>query len=113
MAACYSADDDGTVQLPFEVETGRLRPDVWERWLAWDPVRMAPRHASALCSMRAIYLDAGNRDEHHLDLGADAFRRELERIGVASVRFELFDGGHGGNQQRYPRSLGYLAERLD
>jgi hypothetical protein len=113
MAACYSADDDGTVQLPFDVETGRLRPDVWERWLAWDPVRMAPRHASALCSMRAIYLDAGNRDEHHLDLGADAFRRELERIGVVDVRFELFDGGHGGNQHRYSRSLRHLAERLD
>jgi len=113
MAACYSADDDGTVQLPFDVHTGRLRPAVWERWLAWDPVRMAPGHAAALCSMRAIYLDAGNRDEHHLDLGAEAFRRELERIGVANVCFELFDGGHGGNQQRYPRSLRYLAERLD
>jgi hypothetical protein len=113
MAACYSADEDGSVRLPFDVETGRLRPDVWERWLAWDPVRMVPHCARALCSMRAIYLDAGNHDEHHLDLGADALRRELARIGVAGVRFELFDGAHGGNQHRYPVSLRYLAERLD
>lgn len=113
MSACYSADEDGTVQLPFEVESGRLRPDVWERWLARDPVRMAPRHAGALCSMRAIYLDAGNRDEHHLDLGAEAFHRELVRIGVTSVRYELFAGGHSGNQHRYPLSLRFLAERLD
>jgi S-formylglutathione hydrolase FrmB len=112
MAACYSADPDGTVRLPFDVETGRLLPEVWERWLAWDPVRMAERHAGALRSLRAIYLDAGRRDEHFLDLGADAFRRELERLGVAGVWFELFDGTHGGNQHRYPLGLRHLAERL-
>lgn len=40
MAACDSADPDGTVRLPFDVETGRLIDDVWERWLDRDPVRM-------------------------------------------------------------------------
>jgi S-formylglutathione hydrolase FrmB len=112
MAACYSADPDGTVRLPFDVATGRLLPDVWERWLAWDPVRMAGRHAAALRSLKAVYLDAGRRDEHFLDLGAEAFRRELERLGVAGVHFELFDGGHRGVQHRYPLALRYLAERL-
>jgi len=112
MAACYSADPDGTVRLPFDASTGRLEPEVWERWLAWDPVRMAAHHAGALRSMRAIYLDAGTRDEHRLDLAVEAFRRELEAIGVTDVAFELFDGGHGGNQHRYPISLRYLAERL-
>src|SRR5437867_715274 len=33
MAACYSADDDGTVQLPYDSATGELRPEVWQRWL--------------------------------------------------------------------------------
>jgi hypothetical protein len=46
MAACYSADEDGTVQLPYDTDTGELRPDVWERWLAWDPVRMARSEAT-------------------------------------------------------------------
>src|SRR5690606_18542978 len=41
VAACFSADDDGTVRLPFDVSTGRLIPDIWQRWLDWDPVRMA------------------------------------------------------------------------
>src|SRR3954471_12400163 len=41
MAACYSANEDGTVDLPFDTSTGTLIPEVWERWLAWDPVRMA------------------------------------------------------------------------
>ncbi len=78
MAACYSADEDGTIRLPFDIDTGELIPEVWERWLAWDPVRMVPKHADALRGMRAIYIDAGKRDEWFLDLGAEAFRRELD-----------------------------------
>ena len=112
MAACYSADDDGTVQLPFDPATGELLQDVWERWLEWDPVRMVTRHADALRSQRAIYIDRGKRDQFYLDLGAEAFRRELERIGVTDVFFELFDGTHSAIEYRYPIALRYLAERL-
>jgi S-formylglutathione hydrolase FrmB len=114
MAACYSADPDGTIRLPFDPSTGRLIGEVWERWLAWDPVRMVARHADALRGMRAIWIDAGRSDEYYLDLGAEAFRAELAAIGVADdrVRFELFDGGHGGMEWRYPDAIGWLAEQL-
>jgi putative esterase len=112
MAACYSTDGDGTVRLPFDTSTGELIPEVWSRWLQWDPVRMVPSHADALRSMRAIYIDAGTHDEYFLDLGAEAFRAALERQGATDVSFELFDAGHGSIEYRYPLSLRYLAERL-
>ena len=114
MAACYSADPDGTVRLPFEPLTGRLIPEVWERWLAWDPVRMAPVHADALRGLRAVWIDAGRSDDFYLDLGADAFRGELVALGISDdrLRFELFDGTHGGIDWRYPEAIGWLAERL-
>jgi S-formylglutathione hydrolase FrmB len=112
MAACYSANEDGSIDLPFDTETGMLRDDVWQRWLAWDPVRMASRHADALRSMRAIYIDAGKRDEWFLDLGAEAFRQELETLGITDVFFELFDASHGAIEYRYPFAIRYLAERL-
>jgi S-formylglutathione hydrolase FrmB len=112
MAACYSADEDGTVHLPYDTVTGELKPDVWERWLAWDPVRMVAGHADALRSLKAIYIDAGKRDQFFLDLGAEAFRRELEAIGVTDVFFELFDATHSAIEYRYPLALKYLAERL-
>jgi S-formylglutathione hydrolase FrmB len=112
MAACYSADEGGKVNLPYDPATGELIPDVWERWLAWDPVRMAPKYADALRSMKAIYIDAGTKDEWYLDLGAEAFRRELEKLGITDYFFELFDATHMGIEYRYPKSLAYLAERL-
>ncbi|HYT34706.1 MAG TPA: alpha/beta hydrolase-fold protein [Ktedonobacteraceae bacterium] len=112
MAACYSADEDGSVHLPYDLTSGMLIPEVWERWLAWDPVRMVPSHAESMRAMRAIYIDAGKRDEFFLDLGAQAFRQALEKIGVTDVFFELFDATHMGIEYRYPLSLKYLAERL-
>src|SRR6266496_40584 len=109
MAACYSANADGSIDLPFEPQTGELRQAVWERWLAWDPVRMVDRHADALRGLRAIYIDAGTRDQYFLDLGAEAFRLELERIGITDVFFELFDATHSAIEYRYPLALRYLA----
>ena len=61
MAACYSAAEDGSVDLPFEPHTGQLREEVWQRWLAWDPVRMVDAHADTLRALRAIYIDSGKR----------------------------------------------------
>jgi S-formylglutathione hydrolase FrmB len=107
MAECYAPGE-----LPFDTTTGQLRPDVWEKWLAWDPVRMVERHADALRGLKAIYIDCGKRDQFFLDLGAEGFRQALERIGVTDVFFELFDGTHSAIEYRYPIALRYLAERL-
>src|SRR5438876_6497706 len=101
MAACYSSDEDGTVHLPYDLTTGELNAGVWARWLAWDPVRMVPAHAEDLRSMKAIYIDAGKRDDFFLDLGAEAFRQAIERIGVVDVYFELFDANNFEIVYRY------------
>jgi hypothetical protein len=113
MGCAYSPDPDrpGEALLPFEVSTGRLIDDIWEQWLALDPVRMAPERADALRSMRRIYLDAGRRDEWYLDLGAQAFAAELDKLGVSHT-LELFDGKHGGIGYRYPGAIRELVNAL-
>ncbi|TYB47289.1 enterochelin esterase [Nonomuraea sp. PA05] len=112
-AAAYSAD--GAVRMPFD-DTGAVVPEVWERWLTLDPVVMArePRHAEALRSMRAVWVDAGSKDEYYLDFAAVAFHRALEEAGVPGerVHFELFEAGHGGIEYRYPLALAWLSHRL-
>jgi len=114
-AAAYSAEPDGTVLMPFD-DTGRLVPDVWQRWLDRDPVRMAARepYVEALRSMRAIWIDAGRRDEYYLDLGAAAFRRAVTDAGVPDDRvyFELFDATHALIEYRYPLAIGWLATKM-
>ncbi len=110
--AAYSPDPErpGRALLPFRPDGG-LVPEVWEVWLAHDPVRMAAEHADALRSMRRIYLDAGRSDEYFLDLGAQAFSRELAQLGVDHT-LELFEGRHGGITWRYPLAVKELAVAL-
>jgi len=114
VSACFSADPDGTPVLPFDPISGQLRPEVWQRWLDWDPVRMVARHADAVASWRAVWIDAGTRDEWFLDIGAQAFRDEIVRAGLPAdrIHFELFDAGHGAIEYRYPLSLAWLAHRI-
>ncbi|MGH3342598.1 MAG: alpha/beta hydrolase-fold protein [Carbonactinosporaceae bacterium] len=114
IAACFSATPDGTPELPFDPHTGALRPDVWQRWLDADPVRMAPGHADALRAQRAIWIDAGTRDEYYLDVGAQAFRDAVRGAGVPDerVHLEFFDATHAAIDYRYPLSLAWLAHRL-
>jgi S-formylglutathione hydrolase FrmB len=114
VSACFSAREDGSVELPFDPATGVLRPEVWQKWLDWDPVRMAPRYGDVLRSLRAIWIDGGTRDEWFLDIGAEAFRAALLEVGVSGdvIRFELFDAGHMGIDYRYPLSLAWLSQRI-
>ena len=104
-AAAYSPDPDqpGRALLPFDVN-GRLVEDVWAQWVERDPVRMAPNHVDELRSMKRIYLDAGRSDEYFLDLGAQAFAAELEKLGVAHT-VETFEGTHARLTYRYPGAI--------
>lgn len=113
LAGAYSPDPDRPhgVALPFDVETGEIDWAVWRRWKAWDPVEMAAERAEALRAMKLIFVDAGTRDEHNLDLGARIFVRRLRALGVA-CEHEEFDDGHRGTAYRYEISLPKLAAAI-
>jgi S-formylglutathione hydrolase FrmB len=115
VAACFSARQDGTPELPFDPRTGVMRDQLWQRWLDWDPVRMVPRYAPAVRSLQSIWIDAGTEDDFYLDIGAEAFRAALGDVGVASevIRYELFDATHAAIDYRYPLSLTWLCHRMN
>ena len=115
VAACFSPDAAGVPVLPVDTRTGELIQDVWRQWLAWDPVRMIPRHASALRSMRGVWIDAGSADEFFLDLGARAIDRALRALDMATeaLHFDIVPGAdHEAIGRRQVHSLSWLAERL-
>lgn len=113
MAACYSPNPAAPhgFDLPFDLETGELREDVWARWLAWDPVYLVDKHLDALRSLRLIYLDAGLRDEFNLQYGARILCRRLEERGIPYVH-EEFDDGHM-NIRSFPKSISIFISSVD
>jgi len=115
MAAAYSPDPSEPlgIALPFDPHTAERRDEVWQRWLALDPVRLADRPdlRAALSRLRLLYFDAGSRDEWNLHFGARQLARKLTRHGVAHTH-EEFDDGHSGTAYRFDRSLPLLARAL-
>jgi hypothetical protein len=115
MAAAYSPNPEvepHRSDLPFDLETHELRPEVWDRWLAHDPVRIAPDHADGLRTLRLLFFDCGTRDEYNLHLGARILKRRFDALGVPH-RHEEFDDGHMSITYRYDRVLPLLTEAME
>jgi S-formylglutathione hydrolase FrmB len=113
MAAHYSPDPGEPLglALPFELPSGRLRPDVWARWLAEDPVRFVPGALDAYRKLRTVFLDCGTRDEFHLRWGTRMVAEALRAGGVEVVHQE-FEDGHMGINYRFDASLDVIVPRL-
>lgn len=113
MSAVYSPnlEEPMKLELPFEPQTARLIPEVWERWLQKDPVRFIGQHVEGLRRLGSIFLDCGLRDEYNLQWGAQMIAEGFRRAQVI-FRQEEFENGHMGINYRYDESLRYLGPKL-
>jgi enterochelin esterase family protein len=113
MAASYSPNPAAPmgIDLPCDLDTGAFRDDVWQRWVANDPLVLLDRHADALRSLRLLYFDCGIRDEWNLHLGLRLMARRLRGLDIAHD-VEEFDDGHMNVQYRYDVSLPRMARAL-
>lgn len=110
MSACYSPNGSD-FDLPFDLETGEIRQDVWSRWLEHDPVRLVEKHVENLRSLNLLFIDAGTRDEFALDIGARILSNRLRDHHVPHIH-EEFDDGHFSISYRFDRSLELISERI-
>lgn len=116
MSCAYSPEPGRAplpARLPFDPETGAIDFEVFQSWRRFDPIVQAadPANAATLRRLDLLFLDAGNRDEYLLHLGARRLVSELTRQGVPHV-YEEFDGGHRGTAWRYDHSLPRLLAAL-
>lgn len=99
--------------FPVDMETGALIDDVWQRWLAWDPVRMIdrPEYLEAFRCMRYLYFDCGLWDDLNFAPGTRVLSRKLTAAGIAHD-CEFFPDGHLDVSYRYDVSLPRLASAI-
>ena len=114
MAAAYSPRSAAPLdfELPFDLHTGEIRDDVFNRWIAFDPVERIASRQAELARLRLRYLDCGRRDEYGLDIGARIIAARMREAGL-DVRHEEFDDDHRNVGYRYECSLPALAAVLD
>jgi enterochelin esterase-like enzyme len=107
MAAHYSPNPNSNemgVDLPFDLKTGEMLQNVWNRWLSWDPVRMVEKYHKNLKRLKFIYLDCGIRDEFDLHWGARILHSKLENKNIKHY-YEEFNDAHTHTSYRYDHSL--------
>jgi enterochelin esterase family protein len=113
MAACYSPNPASRFgfDYPFDLQTGRILPEVWSRWESHDPVYLVHDHAESLRSLKLLYLECGLYDEYNLQYGARIFATELEKHNIP-FEFNEFEDGHRGLSYRYDIALKKLTRAL-
>jgi enterochelin esterase family protein len=114
MAAAYSPNPLAQplpIDFPFDLDTCELKPDVWARWLEFDPVQLADRYADNLKRLRLLFIDCGSRDEFNLHFGARQLVKKLQALGVPHA-YEEFDDGHMNVSYRYEVSLPKIVRAL-
>ncbi len=113
MAATYDPDLSvpWSVRLPVTLDTCEIIPERWANWMAWDPLEMAPRHADALKSLKALWIECGDRDQYNLVYGARRMHAILGRLGVPH-RYEEFPDDHSGIDYRMDECLPFLVDAL-
>ena len=113
MASCYSPNPESRwgFDLPFDTYTGELKPEIWARWSAHDPINMAVAREKELASLAFLYLDCGLYDEENLLYGARILSQRLNDLEVPH-HYEEFEGGHRNTKFRYDVSLKMISEKF-
>jgi enterochelin esterase-like enzyme len=111
MAASYSPNPDTELSFdwPIDIHTGELLPEIWQKWIAKDPVELLSYHVDALKSLNLLFLDCGNRDEYYMHLGCRLMEKRLQQLQIPHM-YEEFDGGHRHTNFRYDRSFSLISE---
>ena len=113
MASVYSPNPNATLgfDLPFDITSGQLRPEVWESWLACDPLRAVEQHVDALRSLRLLYLDCGRFDEYNLLYGARLLTQKLRALDIP-FQYEEYEGSHRNTKPRYDLSFAAISAAM-
>ncbi len=101
------------VDLPVAWPSGELIEEVWNRWLAWDPVVNYADRLDNLRQLSGILLDAGFNDNYELQWGHRLLSHRLTQSGIAHQMTEN-SGNHGGRaNERLQVALEWLGRVLD
>ena len=115
-SATYSPNPDNPphyVDLPVAFPSGELLQDVWDRWLAFDPVVNVRERHDNLRRLRGILLDVGFNDNYNLHWGHRLLSHCLTEAGIPHEHREN-PGDHGGRRlERYQVALEWLSQTLE
>jgi len=82
-------------------DRGAWREDVWQRWIALDPLTVVKRHADAFAQSYPVYLDGAEFDEFGANIGA----RKIHDVLKARSQTVSFYQSPGHHSEHLPERL--------
>ncbi len=95
MSACYAPNPAAPMgfEMPFNVRTGALFPEIWARFLPHDPINMVEPYADNLRKLRYRFVDCGTKDQFHLYLGSRQLHEQLGAHNIDHI-YQEYDSDH-------------------
>ncbi|MBN8553909.1 MAG: hypothetical protein J0L93_00515 [Deltaproteobacteria bacterium] len=113
MAACYAPNPSKAPlfgDLFFEPTTGKIIPEIWKKYLEWDPIHMVEKNIQNIKKLKFILLEAGLQDEYGLQWGHRQLAEKFKKHGV-SFEINEYPGTHSGQNWRFePRLINIFSK---
>ncbi|MCI5072495.1 alpha/beta hydrolase-fold protein [bacterium] len=98
--------------LFFDVHSGAIIEEAWQKLLAWDPIRMIDQYQDNIKQWQHVVLDAGKQDEYALHLGHRQMANKLKALNI-SMTHQEYPGRHSGHTYRYIERIKALQRVLN
>jgi pimeloyl-ACP methyl ester carboxylesterase len=102
MAASYSPEGK-KIRLPFSIDTGEIIPEIWDRWLEFDPVNRIRNEIEKLRGKKII-LQTGIKDEYKINIGMNMLHKIMEKNGTNHY-YKEYPSGHFNTNYFYTDSF--------
>jgi S-formylglutathione hydrolase FrmB len=107
LAPCYAPNPSKAPlygDLFFDLATGQIKQDIWQKYLSWDPVRLCDESEDNLKKVGFLLLECGLQDEHAAQWGHRQLAEKFEKL---DLNFEIheYPGKHSGHNHRYEKRV--------
>jgi hypothetical protein len=90
---------------------GNFRDEIWQRWLANDPLTIVEKNPHAFGDNQALYLEGAAQDQYSANIGA---RKIYEVLRTRPARCTFYEppGHHSDHvRERLQRGLAWVFQR--
>jgi enterochelin esterase-like enzyme len=114
LAPCYAPN----LNMPplygdlfFDLKTGAIIEEIWEKYLKWDPVRMIDAYSSGAKKLKFLHLECGLQDEYGLQFGHRLIAEKLKKYGIPH-QIDEYPGGHSGHHWRFVNRIKLMLSKM-
>lgn len=95
----------------FDLRDGQIIPEIWQKYLQWDPIHLVHRHKTTAQKLKFIHLECGLQDEYGMLWGHRRLAKELGSLGI-SYQIDEYPGTHSGHNHRYTSRIKLMLQKM-